>query len=254
MKKLFTACLVLMATAGFAQKLTVYNKDGKWGWKDEKGKKVVIEAQYQAERGFDEESGLGTVQMNGKWGMIDKTGKTVVPFEYDDFGRMQSNGWISAKKGGKYGFIDKTGKEVMAPKYDVIRTSSMGEMYFVKSGGKWGMMTLEGKEITEIKYDNLSMIGMKPYKYRGTANGQATSISFEGVEEVALGADQSSSSSSDKKDAGSTKKKHLFTCQGCGNTEIMEGSSRPSPNKTHCRSPKVKNSTSHSWDYTKEIK
>lgn len=230
--------LAFFAMTGFAQKLTSYNKDGKWGWKDEKGKKVVIEAKYQEITGFDDTNGLSPVKLNGKWGMIDKTGTTIIPFEYEGFGSFGSNGWVRATQGGKMGFIDKEGKIIVPFKYDVIRTSSYGEMYFVKSAGKWGMLDLSGKELTELKYDFITVFAINPYKYKATLNGQDVRISATGEEEAALGATPSSKSSPAESNASKEdkpKKIYKWSCKFCGTQKQQEGVSS-SPSLSGCKS------------------
>ncbi len=179
---------MLATTLGFAQDLKPYNKDGKYGWKDENGKKVVIKAQYQETANFD--GGTAKVKMNDKWGMIDKTGKVVIPIEYE-FLNPEGNVIIMQKeKGGKMGFINKEGKEVLPLKYDVIKSSSYSEVYFIKLNGKWGLMSLDFKELNEIKYDKiLGPIGVNPYVYKGTRNGQDFRLSAQGQEEAGIALD-----------------------------------------------------------------
>lgn len=252
MKKIAcTLSLILVATLGFAQNLTVFNKDGKWGWKDENGKKVVIKPIYEAEQGFNSELGLGIVQLNQKWGMIDKAGNTVIPFEYESL-VVQEKGRIAAKKNGKTGFIDKDNKEILPFKYDVIRGSSYGEVYFVKLNGKWGMMSLDLQELNEIKYDKITLFGVNPYVYKGTREGQEYRLDARGQEEASIGAVKTDAPAAAKE--APAKKKAKYTCLGCGAVEIVDSNTKPSPNKTHCPTPRVTNSTSHSWDYTSEVK
>ena len=93
------------------------SSDGKWGYKDVRVNKIVIEPQYDEATEFYE--GLAAVRINGKWGFIDKTGKIVVKPQYD---RVENfyEGVAAVEIKNKWGFIDKTGKIVIEPQYDGV--------------------------------------------------------------------------------------------------------------------------------------
>ena len=120
--------------------------NGKWGFKDRRTDKMVIEPKYDNVDNFHE--GLARVKLNGKWGFIDKTGKIVIEPKYDaawDF----SEGLASVKLNGKWGFIDKTGKEITELKYDDVN-SFLGGLASVKLNGKWYCINTKGEIVKEV--------------------------------------------------------------------------------------------------------
>ncbi len=250
-KLLLTSTLIACTIVGFAQNLTLYNKDSKWGWKDERGKKVVIEAKYEAERGFNQQTELATVKLNGKWGMINKAGETVIPFEYDDFGSID-NGKIAAKKDGKMGFINKEGAVVLPFKYDLIRSSSYGELYLIKLNGKWGMMDLNMNELCTPQYDNITLFGVKPFVYKASRDGQNVRLDAQGKEEAEIGS--TSDETTAKKDNQKGQKVTNYHCPRCGKTGVSYDAFVPEKGGA-CREPNgrggYKTSTSHQWKKTK---
>ncbi|MBK8953171.1 MAG: WG repeat-containing protein [Chitinophagaceae bacterium] len=58
----------------FSEGLAAVNKDGKWGYIDEKGKEI-IPLKFSFAGSFD--SGNAKVMVAGKWIIIDKAGKKV---------------------------------------------------------------------------------------------------------------------------------------------------------------------------------
>jgi hypothetical protein len=111
-----------------------FEKDGKWGLKDDNGN-VIIQPKYDAiHPGFEE--GLIGVKLIfpvgnvgayvNKWGFLNRNGQVVIPFEYDWAGPFydgracirlkheESNSTIIKK----YGYIDHSGKIVIPVKYD----------------------------------------------------------------------------------------------------------------------------------------
>lgn len=250
MKKLMlTISIVLTGVMSFAQTLTVYNKDGKWGWKDEKGKKVVIEAKFEAERGFKEETGLAQVKLDGKWGMIDKTGKTVVPFEFLDFARTLEGLTAACKERLKWGLIDNTGKEVTEMKFSSMYTSPYGDYWMVKTDGKWGMLDLKGKEITQMKYDaQPAQTSVKPAMFKATANGNEYSISDTGVETlIGSKAPENNNASGGSSNANAKPEKCNYQCKYCAKT--AQGSCNASNNGITISGCTVGSGSSsyHSW-------
>ncbi len=265
MKKIIlTLSLALIATIGFAQIRATTDKKGNLCI--ENNGKIIVKENFEKVSSYDWDAKLIPAKLNGKWGFYNEEGKLVIAHLYE--GMMFQNpaelyGWYDRKQnsiqvfiGGKKLFIDKTGAEVSAPEYElVIETTHPGAGYFFKKGGKWALADKDKKVLTEFKYDKIiGPIGINPYVYRGTRDGQDYRLNTAGQEEAAIESNSNSNSSADKKEE-KTNEKHKWTCDGCKGTEITDGANkRPSPNKTHCTNPKVKNSTSHSWDYTGKVK
>ncbi|MCU0437311.1 MAG: WG repeat-containing protein [Raineya sp.] len=274
MKKLqrIIACLVLamsFASLGFAQEIHKAT-DKKGNLCLEKNGKIIVKENFEKISHYDSKAGLIPAKLNGKWGFYDNDGKLVISHQYE--GMMFQNpaalqDWYKQERmevslNGKKIFIDKTGKEVAAPEYEIVMETpytgegaGMGAGYFLKKDGKWALADKNKKPVTEFKYDKiLGPIGVNPFVYKGMRDGQSFRLSATGVEEAAI---ESNGGNNNQTSNNDTKKvdKYKYVCGGCGAIEIMEGlSRRPSPNKTHCRSPKVKNSTSHSWDSAGKVK
>jgi hypothetical protein len=111
-----------------------FEKDGKWGLKDNYGN-VIIQPKYDAiHNGFEE--GLIGVKLIfpvgdvgyyvNKWGFLNRNGQVVIPFEYDWAGPFVSGRACVRLKHEKsdytiikkFGYIDRSGKVVIPVKYD----------------------------------------------------------------------------------------------------------------------------------------
>ena len=124
--------------------------NGKYGFKDQRIGKWVIEPKYDSAGDFSE--GLADVYLNHKWGYIDKTGKMVIEPKYDEAGVFH-DGLARVELNHKYGYIDKTGRIVIEPKYDDAKYFSEG-LAAVYLNHKYGYIDKTGKWIIEPKYDN----------------------------------------------------------------------------------------------------
>lgn len=258
------ACLILamsFASLGFAQKIDA-GTDKKGNLCLKKDGKVIVKEKFEKIGKFDDEAGLIPAKLNGKWGFYDNDGKLVIPHQYE--GMMFQNsaalqGWYKQDRmevslNGKKIFINKTGKEVSAPEYEAILKVGQGvDAYYLKKDGKLALGDKDKKPLTKHVYLIIQLKSLDPVTYTGVRDGKPYQLSANGEE---MG-EATSTSSSSNSSSDNTKKvdKYKYVCGGCGAVEIMEGlSRRPSPNKTHCPSPKVKNSTSHSWDSAGKIK
>ena len=112
---LWIAALAILLTgngiSATAQKLTSFEKKGKYGFKDETGK-VVIEAKYKYVKQFSED--LAAVQFKDKWGYIDKTGMEVIPFDYVDASPFsEGKARVQYSVIERFGYIDTKGMKVL---------------------------------------------------------------------------------------------------------------------------------------------
>lgn len=112
---LWIAALAILLTgngiSAAAQKLTSFEKKGKYGFKDETGK-VVIEAKYKYVKQFSED--LAAVQFKDKWGYIDKTGMEVIPFDYVDASPFsEGKARVQYSVIERFGYIDTKGMKVL---------------------------------------------------------------------------------------------------------------------------------------------
>ena len=122
--------------------------NGKWGYIDKAGKKV-IPCKY--DKAYEFSDGLALVKLNHKWGYIDKTGTEVIPCKYDDAYSF-IDGLARVKLSGKCGAIDKTGKEIIPIKYDQLSLFREG-LAAVKLNNKYGVIDKTGTEVIPLKYD-----------------------------------------------------------------------------------------------------
>lgn len=167
-------------------KLKCQEKDGKYGFVDEKGN-VVIPFNYDScfpcytqigKSYFDVDEGLCCVAKNKKCGFIDKKGNIVIPFKY---GEPAANCWqegiffIQSEEGetwwndghglrdnykeGKIGAIDTKGNVVIPFKYDDVLydpikggSAIIEDLACLKKHGKWGYIDKKGKVIIPFKF------------------------------------------------------------------------------------------------------
>ena len=125
-----------------------FNKKGKYGFKNEKGK-VVIPAKYNWAWDFSE--GLASVKINGKWGFIDKNDNMAIPEKYDDACSF-SEGLAPVRVNGKWGYIDSNDIMVIPAKYDNAGIFSEG-LVPVSVNGKWGYINKKGNMMIRAIYD-----------------------------------------------------------------------------------------------------
>jgi hypothetical protein len=136
-------------------------KEKKWGYADEKGKKVIT-PQFKQARPFSE--GLATVQIeknyNKRWGYIDKTGKIVIEPIYiempSDFSDELSAVCLGEGRWeNRWGYINKSGK-LVSPEYYACNNFSQGFAFFQMEKDVIGVLQRSGNfaAVTERKITN----------------------------------------------------------------------------------------------------
>lgn len=123
--------------------LAPVQKDGKWGYIDQKGK-LVISCIYDDAKCFSEN--LAAVKIVEKWGYIDKNGKWKLNPRWKNV-ESYSEGLAAVQVYDKWGYIDKKGDLVIPPKwieaYDFSENRAM-----VKAGKeKWVGIDRNGKVV-----------------------------------------------------------------------------------------------------------
>lgn len=123
------------------------------------GNKCLTGFDYDNAGAFSD--GLLAVEKNGKWGYVDEKGKIVIECKYDpvrsaystaldksvDFAPSCTGGYITVCKKGKYAILDKQGKiAVPYGRYEYISEVTDGRCY-VLSDSKWGIISVNGKKI-----------------------------------------------------------------------------------------------------------
>ena len=181
--------------------LVMVKKDGKYGFMNTKGKKIIpLEYDFALPITAINANGEANVivKKDKKYGAINIKNKTILPFEYDKIYQFQFNRVLCFKNNkyqflnrelvainadqyddafdfkptgvalvilnGKYGLIDSTGKALLPMQYDKVRTFSdiSGDRYFeVTQASKCGIADSVGNIIVPIQYDKVSFL---PYQ------------------------------------------------------------------------------------------
>jgi WD40 repeat protein len=147
-------CYLLLGVNCFSQNaLTVFEKNGKYGFVDQNGNvKIAIKYDYCSE--FS--NGLAKVQIGSKYGFINSTGKEVISIKYDEVGDFL-NRIVLVKLNNKFGAIDRNGKEVLPVKCDYIGNFDSGAA-LVKIGLKVGYIDSSGKVLLPIIYNFVNWV------------------------------------------------------------------------------------------------
>jgi len=123
--------------------------DGKWGFVDHRGKRVIKPA-FQDVHGFDDE-GRCAVMRDGSWGFMDRKGKLLFPPKYAVVRGFQEEGaWV--KINGKWGLIDTAGGSIIPPCYEEVSYFKEGLAY-VKLSGHWGYVDPNGMIAIPFQYE-----------------------------------------------------------------------------------------------------
>ena len=143
-------------------------KDGKWGFVNEKCK-MIAEPQYDNAAEFGS-NGLAGVCVDNKWGFINETGKIVIQPQFDGVGVFYDNGLAVFYDGDKCGLINDKGEVIADAIYDYINFSGDVSEYglysdngqgllWVHSGEKCGLLNTHGDVIADVVYDNIFTFG-----------------------------------------------------------------------------------------------
>ena len=148
MKRVYFVLISLLIWAnGYAQELSSFKEDGKYGFRDSNGK-TVIPAIYKWAKEFSED--LAAVTLDNKMGYIDKNGNVVIPLKYT-YAHDFSEGLAAVELDNKYGFIDKNGNVVIPLKYTNARGFSEG-LAVVELDNKYGFIDKSGNVVIQPRY------------------------------------------------------------------------------------------------------
>lgn len=149
MKRLLilVACsMIAMSAAGQDQKPNHdHDKTEDDGYIEECGGFVEYDTNYN----FNE--GLTRVVLNGKWGFVNPEGKRVIDCIYDNAEDF-SEGLALVELNDRYGFINEKGELVIDCIYDGACNFRDG-FAEVALNGKWGFINTEGKRVVDCIYD-----------------------------------------------------------------------------------------------------
>jgi len=130
-----------------ADGLFVAQRDGKWGYINERGG-VVIPFQYERAMAFSE--GLASVAPSdrAKWGYIDREGKIRIEPQFNmALGFIDGRAMVARGDFGGWGFIDSTGKTVVPFKHDSVLTFDYSGRAFVTKDGRSYMIDRDGARV-----------------------------------------------------------------------------------------------------------
>ena len=126
----------------------------------ENGKVKVIKwdgektTEFHSEQNCDDYN-LTWVVSDKKWGALNNFGELVIPFEYDEKGKVDfKTKHIPIKKNSKIGLIDTLGKVMVPFLFDYISTFNDG-LGGAMRNGYWGVIDLKGNIIIPFKYTGL---------------------------------------------------------------------------------------------------
>ena len=200
-KLIIGAAIVMSMANGFAQKYqkqlefseglaAVQNKNGQWGFIDEKGKEV-IKCKYFEVGYFSE----GLVRAReivkgkaGEFGFINKNGKVIIPFQYRRVGNF-SEGLcaVSYSFGSTIAFLDVKGTRIIPPYYyctvsDILPDFHNGSVLVQENTKDCnGKVMFIDKKLNEVKkYDymraNIGIVVVGNNKKYGVIDGTGKEI------------------------------------------------------------------------------
>ena len=133
----------------FVDGLVLVEKDGKYGYLNQKGE-VVIDFLYDGVESFY--NGVAIVKVSGKYFLINKDGKPINNQKYDNLKFDHKGGLYIFMRNTKYGLLSLDGTILLDAIYDDIGYFSEG-VAIVKNGNKYGFIDKKGKQIVECKYN-----------------------------------------------------------------------------------------------------
>lgn len=165
-------------------KLNIKVKKGKYGFINQKGKKV-IDLDYTYAEPFSE--GLAVVEQDLKFGYITTTGEIKIPIDYYDAGCF-SEGLAYVAKNKKYGFIDTDGKIIIDFQYDlaenfvnglaVVRIKNPDTIIYGRVPYLEGLINHNNELFTNQWYGTISRIEKSSFKV--TLKGEKYKLSDQG--------------------------------------------------------------------------
>lgn len=126
-------------------------KDGKWGYANEK-RSMIIKPVFEAAMPFKSKKAL--VRVGGKWGLIDNYSRFVVPPKYEEIGDF-SGDIAFVKLNGKYGVMDSDYNIIIPCQMDDIQSALSNDFYIIRRDGKYGTMSAKGTILIQPTMDKI---------------------------------------------------------------------------------------------------
>ena len=164
--------------------LVPFQKDGKWGYRDNAGK-VVIAPRYETALEFSPE-GIAAVVDEKSWAYIDTAGRIVVrPLVVDNGPDYFREGVARFRRDGKVGFFDRRGKVLIQPGFTYAAPFFEGRAAVCEGcteieeaehrsarGGKWGFIDRSGKPVIALEFEEAGNFENGRARVRAGANWQ----------------------------------------------------------------------------------
>lgn len=181
--------LLFLLCSGFclsAQTLVRFERNKKYGFRDESNK-VVVSPIY--DYATDTIRSLGGVSNKDGWAVINNKGQVLTDFIYKG-GVGNSNGFdlvpVTMASGFMnvnqyHGIVNKYGKEVVTPHYSFVEIQS-NDLAVVDDYGKYGIINSSGQLVLPLQYSKETLVVYKNIQPNGTyyQNGQWKAFSFDG--------------------------------------------------------------------------
>ena len=157
--------LALSAALLAASMPAPFERNGKWGYRDSRGRELIA-PHYDMAQEFSPQGIAAVVDAQG-WAYIDTGGRVVVrPLAVDNGPDYFAEGLARFRDHGKVGFFDRHGNVVIPAQYDSAmpfsegaaavcqgcREAEEGEHRAVKDG-KWGFVGPGGALLIPLRYD-----------------------------------------------------------------------------------------------------
>lgn len=140
------------AAGVYAEGCIPVQKDGKWGYVDQRGMLLFGGFLWDSAQPFRE--GKAGVSENKLAGFIDASGNIVIPLEHQAVSSF-SEGLAGFQRRNKWGFLNTSGEIIIKPAYQEVRAFVLGRCA-VKRSGKWGAIDPQGKFIVPNRYDEIT--------------------------------------------------------------------------------------------------
>jgi len=142
----------------FSEGLLAVQKDGRYGYIDEKGNKKI---EFYFDLAYAFKDGVAMVKVGTKWNLIDKKGAKVFEDDYEYIERDLETDLIWFVEDEKLGLMTKTGKVLADAVYDVDKSGSTYYVYAnfseglarVSDGTTYGFLNEKGEVAIPLTYD-----------------------------------------------------------------------------------------------------
>lgn len=126
--------------------------------------------------------GLVWVSRESVWGALNEGGDLVIPFEYDEMGRVnEETRNVRVRKNGKMGLVDTLGRTITSFLFDEIGSSN-GDLLSASRNGFWGVVDVKGNILIPLKYEEAYVLSKSQDIIRVKRNNEYQFFNREGKE------------------------------------------------------------------------